>query len=171
MSLKKRNLLRNRAAEKTIPCGMICGQGTGIVSGMKYGLCGMNFNGCECIAVYNALLFLNRPKPLSLVVLCMERYKMLFGIFGGNPFGIAKALGRLGENAVRTDNFMQNGGYILSFWTKKPFLSSLHTVFIIKRDIGITVFNRYNNSSAPSDYVSVEDMLGKRRLIIAYRVG
>ena len=75
------NYRHNRALEAGLQQGeMINGQGLGAVSRMKYGLCRMSFNGCECIAVYNALMYLGLKPSLSEVALRLERYKMLFGL-------------------------------------------------------------------------------------------
>lgn len=166
--MKKRNLRHNRAIESKLPQGYISGQQLGTVSSMRYGLCRMSFNGCECISVYNALLHLGRKAPLSEVAFNLERYKMLFGIFGCNPYKIVKCLERFGIAAERTSDHEKNGGYIVSFWTRLPLLSPLHTVFLIKNEDGITVYNRYGNSAEILSFGSVGEMLGKRLLITAY---
>lgn len=172
MSIKKRNLLSNRLTESGISENVpICGQGIGAVASMRYGICRMSFNGCECIAVYNALLRLGRRIPLSEAVHCMEKHRLMLGIFGGNPLRIGKTLGRLSVPFRKTRAFDLEGGYIISFWTKRPFLSQFHTVFAETDSNGITVYNRYSNSTETFRYQSVGEMLGERRLISAYYVG
>ena len=50
---------------------MINGQGMGLVSKLRYGICPMSFNGCEVIAVHNALVYLNMPQKT-------EKHRALF---------------------------------------------------------------------------------------------
>ena len=50
----------------------------------------MAFNGCEVIAVYNALLYLGKSALLCDISFFMEKYKMLFGLFGCNPYALIK---------------------------------------------------------------------------------
>ncbi len=101
----------------------------------------------------------------------MEKHKLMLGLFGGNPLRIGKALSRLSVPFRKTRAFDLEGGYIISFWTKRPFLSPLHTVFVETDSNGITVYNRYSNCTEIFHYRSVREMLGKRRLISAYYVG
>ena len=57
---------RNAAerARAALPPGRINGQGLGALAALPYGAWNMGNNGCEVIAVYNALLALRRPVPL-----------------------------------------------------------------------------------------------------------
>lgn len=70
---------------------MINGQGRGAVSKYRYGICHMSFNGCEVIAVHNALVYLGIPEKLSDIAFYMERFRMLFGFFGCNPYKIGQS--------------------------------------------------------------------------------
>lgn len=168
--MRRRRLIRNRAIERNFADGaMINGQRLGYAADMRYGLCRMSFNGCECIAVYNALVYLNDPQPLSGIAYCLERYKMLFGIFGCNPYRTAKVLGMYGAAFERTEDISKDGAYILSFWTGFPLLSTIHTVFCTVEADGITVYNRYGNCPEPRIFGSAIELLGNRKPIAAYR--
>ena len=75
MSLKYRNLRHNRSISLCSE-GFLCGQRVGILPEFRYGLCSMAFNGCEVIAVYNALLYLGKPALLCDISFFMEKYKI-----------------------------------------------------------------------------------------------
>lgn len=163
------NSRHNRELEKKLPCGkMINGQSLGAVAEMRYGLCPMSFNGCECIAVYNALIYIKKPQPLSDVVRILERYKMLSGIFGCNPYKLGKALGFYGAAFERTKDMKENGSCIVSFWTGIPFLSTIHTVFCAADKDGITVYNRYNRRPLEMHFSSVAELTKNRKPIAIY---
>lgn len=166
---KKYNLRHNTERTEQVPFGeMINGQALGRVSKYRYGLCPMSFNGCEVIAVHNALVYLNKPRPLGEIAFYMERFKSLFGIFGCNPYKIGKALANFGANHVRTKNADGAEAFIVTFWTKIPFLSSIHTVFCVRNDKGITVYNRANRCPGTRTYGKIEDFIGKRKPITLY---
>ena len=77
---------------------MINGQGEGAVSKLRYGVCFMSFNGCEVIAVHNALVYLNKPQKIKDVAYYMERFRVLMGFFGCNAFSLGKALNYFDAN-------------------------------------------------------------------------
>ena len=79
MSLKYRNLRHNRRISLCSE-GFLCGQRVGILPEFRYGLCSMAFNGCEVIAVYNALLYLGNPALLSEISIFKEKYNKIFAI-------------------------------------------------------------------------------------------
>ncbi len=165
----ERNLHRNRELESLIDRGVsLNGQGIGAVSQYRYGVRYMKSNGCGCIAVYNALIHLNKPQPLCEIVHFLERYKILFGILGCNPYMLGKALGRYGAAFERSEGIETEGAYIISFWTGKPFLSSAHTIFCTVEEGCVTAYNRYNKVSEPVVYGSTEELLNGKRLITAY---
>lgn len=124
---------------------MINGQALNTVSEMRYGLCHMSFNGCEVISVYNALAYLKKTVPLCDIAFYMEKFKVLFGIFGCNVFKIGKALKHYGINYVRSKEIGSAEIFIVSFWTGKRLLSSIHTVFCTRGADGINIYNKYNS--------------------------
>ena len=146
----------------------INGQALGTVSKMRYGLCPMSFNGCESIAVYNAMIYLGKKPRLCDIALSLERFRMLFGIFGCNPGRIGRALAQYGADYRRTDNSENAEAFIISYWTGRRFLSSIHTVFCIRKDDGIYVFNQYNNSDRVYLISSAEELTGNRKPIAVY---
>ena len=149
---------------------MINGQGHGTVSLMRYGLCRMSFNGCEVIAVHNALVWLKKQRPLTEIAHFMERYKMLFGIFGCNPYKLGKALGRYGAAFERyRGNAPDADAFIICYWTGRRLLSSIHTVFCVKQaDGGILAFNRHNGCLGAEKCGSADALTGGRKPIAVY---
>ncbi len=149
---------------------MINGQALGHVSGMRYGLCPMSFNGCEVISVYNTLAYLGKPLPIQEISLYMERYRSLMGIFGCFPFGVGKALKHFGVNTTRMKFSEDADIFVLCFWTGRIFMSSIHTVFCVKSRKGIKVYNRYNNCPAVRIYADKKSIIGKGKPIILYKI-
>ncbi|MBE6861841.1 MAG: hypothetical protein E7497_02940 [Ruminococcus sp.] len=171
IGIAKRNLHHNRRLENRLEKGRpLNGQGLGAVSEFRYGAGYMKSNGCGCIAVYNSLIHLNKPQPLCEIVYFMERYRILFGILGCNPYLLGKALSRYGAAFERTEGIETEGAYIISFWTGKPFLSSAHTIFCRVCDSETIAYNRYNNRNSEVHYGSMTELLENKKLITAYRL-
>ncbi len=146
MIIRKNNYLNNVLNSKNIKSGqMINGQALAPVSEMRYGICRMSFNGCEVISVYNALVYMKKERPLYEIAFYMERFRLLSGIFGCNVFKVGKALEHYGINCMRSGEIGSAETFIVSFWTGKRFLSSIHTVFCTRTADGINIYNRYNN--------------------------
>ena len=166
---RKYNLRHNKERLKSPESGkMINGQGLGLVAKFRYGICPMSFNGCEVIAVHNALVYMKKPRPLFEIAFYMERFRMLFGFFGCNPFGIGKALRHFGINSTRSHSTEDAKAFIMTFWTKRPFLSEIHTVFCVRTAHGIAVYNRYNNCPDVRYCRTAEELTGKRKPITVY---
>ena len=123
----------------------INGQAVDYVSGMRYGICRMSFNGCEVIAVHNALVYMKKPRPVYEISGYMEKFRMLAGFFGCNSHRIGNALRHFGIEYGKSRRIGKSEIFIVSFWTGRRFLSSIHTVFCIRNRNGILVYNRYNN--------------------------
>ena len=149
---------------------MINGQGLGAVSQLRYGLCRMSFNGCEVISVYNALAWLGKNAPLPEIALYMERFRILMGIFGCYAGRIDRALRCFGADCVRTGVYRGEKAFIVSYWTGRPFLSSIHTVFCVREEGGIRVYNRYNNRSEAQLCADFGTFAGKRKPIAIYTI-
>lgn len=168
---KKYNLNYNENLPEHTGYGkMINGQGRGEVSHYRYGICRMSFNGCEVIAVHNALVHLGIPQKLSDIAFYMERFRMLFGFFGCNPYKIGKALEHFGAASEKTKTVGKSGAFIVSFWTKRPFLSSIHTVFCIQKENGIEAYNVYNSCAEARTYKSFVELIGRGKPIIIYNI-
>ena len=165
---RKYNLRHNtERTEKPEQGRMINGQGLGAVSGFRYGLCRMSFNGCEVISVYNALIYLNKPRPLSEIASYMERYRLMFGVFGCNPFKLGAVLRHYGAAFERSEEVGSAEAFIISYWTGRRMMSSLHTVFCVRTARGIEVYNRYNNVPDVRTVSSPEE-LGRGKPIVVY---
>ncbi|MBR1738945.1 MAG: hypothetical protein IJ737_01520 [Ruminococcus sp.] len=152
--------------------GMINGQALGVVSRLRYGLCPMSFNGCEVISVYNAMQYLGKPCNIADIALYMERFRVLIGFFGCNVYRIGKALTHFGAEWKRIRRKVpgDTAAFIISFWTGRRLLSSVHTVFCIRKPHGILVYNRYNSCGTVQLCRSMEELAGKYPLIAAYAV-
>lgn len=171
--LRKRNYSRNIGqAAKPVVGDMINGQGMGDVSKQRYGLCHMSFNGCEVISVYNALNYIGIPQPLWEIAVYLERYRVLAGFFGCNVYRLGKALEHFGADweRIKTPADTECPAFIVSYWTGRRFLSSIHTVFCHRQSNGIMVYNRYNNCPTVQLCRTLEDIIGKKRPISAYAV-
>lgn len=168
---RRYNLRHNTELSEQPALGeMINGQGEGRVSKLRYGICHMSFNGCEVIAVHNALVYLKKPRPLSEIAFYMERFRVLMGFFGCNAYKIGKALNYFGADCDRVKYTDDARAFIITFWTKLPFLSSIHTVFCVREDKGIRVYNRYNGCTYAQLCATVEEIAGKRRPIAVYKI-
>lgn len=149
---------------------MINGQGVCEFAKLRYGLFPVSFNGCEVISVYNALEYLGKPVPLKTVLGYMQKFCVLFGLFGCNVYCIGRALSHFGIRYTRTKSAENAEAFIISSWTGKPFLSSVHTVFCEKKDGKIKVYNRYNKCSHERFYNSPDEIFGNCRVIAVYTI-
>lgn len=149
---------------------MINGQALGDVSKLRYGLFPMSFNGCEVIAVCNALEYLGIAVPIETVCRYMRKYCVLLGLFGCNVYRIGRALKHFGADCVRIESAEDSEAFIISSWTGKPFLSSIHTVFCVNEGQRIRVFNRYNRCPDEKCYDSAERIFDNCRTLAIYKV-
>ena len=155
--------------------GPINGQGLGALAALPYGAWRMGENGCEVIAVYNALLTLGRPVPLPEIAAALERRGLLFNGFGGTNLSAAAAyLRRQGVDVTvlrrrdwdRYDAALASSDCaILSYWTGAALRraegdwNTLHTVAVRRAAGGVEVLNSDNDRPAPRIAESVEDFL------------
>ena len=164
--IKEKNYIKNKEISALMRSGeMICGQALGNVAKMRYGLCPMSFNGCEVIAVYNALCWLGKPQPLCEVAAYMEKYRVLLGFFGGNAYSLGRALSQFGEVRRRTSSPDGAKAFIITFWTGLPLLSSIHTVFCVKGTGGVSIYNSSNSCPNVRTYKDITDYIGRHRPI------
>lgn len=164
--------VRSRAA---LPSGPINGQGLGTLASMPYGAWRMGENGCEVIAVYNALLTLSRPVPLAEIAAALEKRSLLFNGFGGtNLSAVAAYLRRMGVDVTvlrRRDRDRYDAALagadcaILSYWTgaalRRPGgdWNTLHTVAVLRAPGGVEVCNSDNDRPTPRRAESIEAFL------------
>lgn len=165
----KRNIRCNSALSDALgEVRMINGQACGTVSSFRYGLCRMSFNGCEVIAVHNALVWLGKPQKLADIAAYMERFRVLMGFFGCNAYKIGKALSHFGAANKKIKYPADSPAYVVSFWTKRRFLSSIHTVFCVRTENGTEVYNSSNGCTGVRIYEDIQQYIGKKRPIAVY---
>ncbi len=169
MIIAKNNYRHNIIESQKFPSGqMINGQAVSSVAEMRYGLCHMSFNGCEVISVHNALVYLKKPVPLCEIAFYMERFRVLSGIFGCNVFKVGKALEHYGVEFTRSKEIGSAEIFIVSFWTGKRLLSSIHTVFCIRTADGINVYNLYNNCPDVRKLKNNDEISVSEKIIAVY---
>ena len=124
------------------------------LSGKRLYLAPAELCACEVAAVYNALIFLGRPRGFDEVKQAYFRLGALalwpFGFFGGNPFSIKRVLKRFGVEAksVSEKSLSEDGCYIVSFWNGAKKLS-LHTVFVTVCGGEKRAYNLFGRDAAP----------------------
>ena len=163
---------RERAA---LPPGPINGQGLGTLSKLPYGAWTMGHNGCEVIAVYNALLALGKARPLPEIAAALERGGLLFNGFGGTNLsavaaylraqGVDVKVLRRRERARFDAALAASNCAILAYWTgptlRRPEgdWNMLHTVSVHRAADGIEVCNVDVDRPGPWRARSVADFV------------
>jgi hypothetical protein len=168
---------RNAAvrAAAALPPGRLNGQGLGTLASLPYGAWNMGNNGCEVIAVYNALLVLRRPVPLPEIAASLERRGLLFNGYGGTNLsamaaflrekGVSVTVLRRRERARYDAALDASGCAILSYWTGAKLRdadgswNTLHTVSVQRGFAGVEICNWASNWPAPHSARSVEEFL------------
>ena len=149
---------------------MINGQAVDYVSGMRYGICSMSFNGCEVIAVHNALVYMKKVRPIYEIARYMERFRMLAGFFGCNPHKVGKALEHFSIEYKKSRQIGKSEIFIVSFWTGRRFFSTIHTVFCIRHENGIIIYNRYNNCPDVRFCRNNSEIAEQKKIIAVYTI-
>ena len=129
----------------------------------------MKDNGCEAIAVYNAMLLLDRTSSLAAVACVIEASgsitggNLIDGYFGSNPYSLPKVFDALNlrYEEVSLSDLNTNGVYVISFWNSKDFDSMIHTVAVQKNDEGFTWYNASKNIQDLSQF-NMEYIIGYR---------
>lgn len=158
-----------------LPAGFLNGQGIPPVADLPYGAWRMGRNGCEAIAVYNALLELGCPMTLPDVAGTLERCGLLFNGFGGTnlgaltrffrEYGIPCRILRRHKSAEFDPAFQAADCAILSYWTGKTLRrdnkrwNTLHTVSVHHRGSGVAVYNVSACGTRPVEAASVSEFL------------
>lgn len=131
------------------------------VSRMRYGRKPMSWNGCEVIAVYNAMVLQHRSVSMAELVTQFQRTGAMlgWGYFGSRPAAIGRVLR---ENHIpyvpitSPAQIKKDGLYIISYWTGRRWLSRLHTVALTCDIRGCTTYNNLPGTvdhRPPSAYV------------------
>ena len=153
----------------TTPC--INGQSVDSkVKDLKYGNKNISYNGCELIAVYNALLLKNNKHDFENIIDKAEKTDKLLwlnGLWGSNPNYLDKLLEQYNQKyqKIKDSNYnkylKEGGTYILSFWNSDSIFDGIHTVtFTVDSSKNIIVYNRYGNISKPYIYNSKNGKTG-----------
>ena len=176
--LEKKNYEVNKNI--SLPDSFINGQALGAVSSMRYGLFPMSYNGCEMIAICNYMRLLGKKENIAEVALEMyPKSSVLWGLFGSNPYRLKDYFSKRSMPERRiTDfekfktEFLAAGKGIVSFWTKRVLLSSIHTVAVEGTDNGgVRVYNCFNSRPDPVEYDSFDSFIKKKaRFIVGYMV-
>ncbi len=161
----------------------VYGQGYGPVSNMNYGFRKMWYNGCEIIAVYNALKYLGEFKYIYYIIHEFELYNYAWaeGEFGTYPYVIKEYMEFCG---FRTKSFYttktmdkyisENRCFIISYGfidKTDHYLPKIHTVMAVGTQDGkIAVYNRYSNSKRVSIVSSISQLVKEdgNKMIVGY---
>ncbi|MGN1419391.1 MAG: hypothetical protein ACI4W6_08685 [Acutalibacteraceae bacterium] len=172
--LEKLNDKHNR--QIVLPDDFINGQGKGEVSKMKYGICTMAWNGCEMIAIYNAMRILKRDANLADI--CLEMYpksSVLCGFFGSNVYVLDKYFKAHGvpyRKVFQYNNFFNELADakcgICSFWNHRLLFSSLHTVMVRYENGEIVVYNKSNGKTEPVSLAFRQMLTSKKLFMVGY---
>ena len=170
------NYIYNSNTSRDIKSGYINGQGKGKVSKLRFGAFKMSYNGCEVIAVYNALRMKGKGIPISQIALEMEvnGSSLLYGIFGANPYFIGNYFGHHNIKYTRytseskMKNSIKNGIYIISFWNNQKITGGIHTVAFNYKNGLYTVYNDSDNNTKSKSYRSLTAIYSGGRFIVGY---
>ena len=128
----------------------------------RYGLYPASHNACEVIAVHNAKLLLGLASSLPDTVMSFQSsFAMIgFGLIGSDVFAIGRVLRHegIGHTRIGADGITRQGTYVISYWTGRPILSTLHTVAVSYDGERCTTYNRSGHGATshmpPSDYAA-----------------
>ena len=158
---------------------IINGQAVSYVSKMKYGCKTLSYNGCEIIAIYNALKLLNKKPKIYDIIYHSETNGGLWadGLFGTFPYYIPIYMKSFGvktksfTTAKSIDKKRESGQvYIVVF---NHTVAMLHAVAIKSLSNGkIRVYNIYNKRTTYKDYSSVSHLIKSEGnfMVAGYRI-
>ena len=169
----------------------IYGQGNVPYGNMKYGISSVGFSGCEAVAIYNALILIDKPVSFEVI-----RNNMLFsiskgggygmaGLFGGDQGDIMNTLNALRVNYVHASYEQLNAldsdtVMIIGYWSSMSFslgfsvrnkevfinIPSIHTVAVHYTNGEYIIYNPFNNSQDVSRLSSLRELLTEGRKYI-----
>ena len=153
--------------------------GQDLLPDVYYGLSKMSVVGCEIIATYNAMVLLGKKPSLRSIIYEFENNgsMFLYGTMGSFPSRINRYFDNHDITYIKytsvdelKDSVKYFGIYVISFWTKTPLFSSIHTVAVYYTGYEFLVYNRYNNSTSVMSYKSIESIFSDGRFIVAYKI-
>ncbi len=118
-------------------------------SNFKLGKQYMSDNGCEVIAVNNAMYLSGYETSLAGLAFLFETSgtvigdNLIGGYFGSNPYSLPKVFDilDLSFDVVSFNQLSANGVYIMSYWNSTEFDSMIHTIALQKTDNGYKLYN------------------------------
>ena len=132
-------------------------------SDFKLGNQTMSKNGCEVIAVNNAMRLAGYDTSLAELAFIFETSgavvgdNLIGGAFGSNPYSLPKVFKQLDLSFDHASlrQMSVNGIYIMSYWNTQDFDSKLHTIALQKTDAGYKLYNC--SSTSLSDLKQFEE--------------
>ena len=139
-------------------------------------------NGCEVIAVNNAMQLLGYDTSMANLIYTFETSgaviggngTLVGGALGSNPYSLTKVFNTLGlmYKEVSIDQMNVNGVYIMSYWNSQDVDSMIHTIAIKKTDTGYELYNRKRDYDKDTKNITVSDLSEYQEgYIIGYMVG
>ena len=138
----------------------------------------MDKNGCEIVAIYNAMIALGEPRTFNSIKKWGEKNALwFFGNFGTKVNAAHDYLSNSGydvetinkPNKDELQTFVnEHDVVIFSYWTGTPYLSTIHTVKIMKDNTsdGYIIYNRWSNGTG-YDFTAKE-CVNQGRIIVSY---
>ena len=140
-------------------------------AGFSLGKYSVSYNGCEAIAVHNALILSGVGSRLSDVIGLIERKHHLWffrsGLWGTNPFRIGRIVRSYGLDCIRLKRHEtpeKPGIYIVSYFNRGRISSGVHTVCFTFDGSSYTAYN------SPPDSEHVHPYGYAFRRICCYRI-
>lgn len=168
--ISKRKAAEHLAYNKKISLddGYINGQGIGNVAKMKYGVSKMSYNGCELIAIYNALYAMGKKRDLAYIIYDFEMNSGIWmeGAFGTKPSAVGKYLS--GKQLKLKKYYLTNkidentsvGDICVIIYLFN--VVQIHTVMTRKTsNQSIDVYNRHSNDTSAESVESVHELVKK----------
>jgi len=123
-------------------------------------------NGCEVIAVNNAMNLLKYDTSMAELIYIFETSgaviggSLIGGAFGSNPYSLPKVFDQLGlgYETVSIDEMGENGVYIISYWNSSDYGAMIHTIAIEKTDTGYELYNLDGNYTKKTNNTVVNDL-------------
>ena len=146
------------------------------MSNLRYGFFSMAWNGCEMIALYNAMVALGRPADLAEISREMyPKSSVAWGFFGSNPLLLDryfKAHDVPFQKTYRFDAFFDalpdHACGVLSFWNARRVFGSLHTVMVKREGDRIIEYNKSNGRAYPVPHDTRFLVTCKKLFIVGY---
>lgn len=142
-----RNMRANGEIEKELNTknGIIKSQKKDEIYRFRVGLYPASHNGCEIIALHNALVLMDKAKGFDEEIALFQKHGAVIGAgaFGSNPYLLGRVMKRQGIpfTKVSHDEVYGKGIYIVSYWNYKPPFHGLHTVTVKTDDNSVNMFN------------------------------